>query len=164
MTEKYMHMKVVSLLLHNSLEFTKRERVGDLLFNYQALFLIELSADWIHFATHNPELNDSHTRSPSAPSGDFTPCAASHLSSTCKGCDEVFVPRLLAFRAQTVVYVDCSVHTQARTSCRSRCGRKGRVAEAVADGKGEYVPVSLKHFDLFPQIAHAESSSQRAML
>ena len=81
---------------------------------------------------------------------DFTPPRTSRLSSTRKGYDEVF-------RAQMVVYVGFNVHTQAMTPCRSCGGRKGRAVEAVADEKGKYVPVNLRQFDLFPQIACVES-------
>jgi len=67
-----------------------------------------------------------------------------------KGSDEPFIKQLLAFRAQTVVYVSCNVHTQARDV--------GMIVRGSGeDGKGQYVLESLRGFDLFPQTAHVES-------
>ena len=68
--------------------------------------------------------------------------------------------QLPAFRAQTVVYMGCNVHMQAEHVGRVVAGR-GRAADAVAGGKGEYVLVSLRQLDLFPQIAHVESNTVR---
>ncbi|KAJ6550713.1 tRNA methyltransferase [Mycena sp. CBHHK59/15] len=69
-----------------------------------------------------------------------------------KGCDAPFVAQLLAFRARTVVYVSCNVHTQARD-----VGMILRASAEDAEGKGRYVLESLRGFDLFPQTAHVES-------
>jgi len=126
---------------------------------------IELSADSIRFATHNAALNDlAHNASFRAGDaaqifsavGDFPPAlTALVVDPPRKGCDEAFIRQLLAFRAQTVVYVSCNVHTQARDV--------GQIVswsgEEVADGKreGRYVLESLRGFDLFPQTAHVES-------
>jgi len=126
---------------------------------------IELSADSIRFATHNAALNDlahkASFRTGDAAQifsavGDF-PSALTALvvDPPRKGCDEAFIRQLLAFRAQTVVYVSCNVHTQARDV--------GQIvswsAEEAADGKreGKYVLESLRGFDLFPQTGHVES-------
>jgi tRNA (uracil-5-)-methyltransferase len=126
---------------------------------------IELSADSIRFATHNAALNGladkASFRAGDAAQifsavGDFPPArTALVVDPPRKGCDEAFVRQLLAFRAQTVVYVSCNVHTQARDV--------GQIvswsADEVAEGKGEgkYVLESLRGFDLFPQTAHVES-------
>jgi tRNA (uracil-5-)-methyltransferase len=122
---------------------------------------IELSADSIRFATHNAELNGlAHKVSFRAGDaaqifdavGDFPPeRTALVVDPPRKGCDEAFVRQLLAFRAQTVVYVSCNVHTQARDI--------GKIVSLSADGmgKGKYVVESLRGFDLFPQTAHVES-------
>jgi len=126
---------------------------------------IELSADSIRFATHNAALNGlAHKVSFRAGDaaqifgavGDFPPAlTALVVDPPRKGCDEAFVRQLLAFRAQTVVYVSCNVHTQARDV--------GQIvswsAEEVEEGKagGKYVLESLRGFDLFPQTAHVES-------
>ena len=61
-----------------------------------------------------------------------------------------------SFHTQTVLYVGCNLHTQARHVCCVVVGR-GRAAETVADGKGAYVLVSLRQLDLFPQIEQVES-------
>ncbi|KAJ7074382.1 S-adenosyl-L-methionine-dependent methyltransferase [Mycena amicta] len=66
-----------------------------------------------------------------------------------KGCDEPFINQLLEFRAKTVVYVSCNVHTQARDV--------GMILKGSEDGRGKYVVESLRGFDLFPQTAHVES-------
>lgn len=124
---------------------------------------IELSADSIRFATHNAALNGL-THKVSFRAGDaaqifsavadFPPArTALVVDPPRKGCDEAFIRQLLGFRAQTVVYVSCNVHTQARDI--------GQIvswsADEVAGGKGKYVLESLRGFDLFPQTAHVES-------
>lgn len=70
-----------------------------------------------------------------------------------KGADENFIDQLLQFGCQTVVYVSCNVHTQARD-----IGMILRKSEADKDILGwKYVVESLRGFDLFPQTAHVES-------
>jgi tRNA (uracil-5-)-methyltransferase len=132
---------------------------------------IELSADSIRFATHNAELNGlAHKVSFRAGDaaqifgavGDFPPeRTALIVDPPRKGCDEAFVRQLLAFRAQTVVYVSCNVHTQARDvgQILSWSAEEDAAAEMVVDGKGKgkYVLESLRGFDLFPQTSHVES-------
>jgi tRNA (uracil-5-)-methyltransferase len=68
-----------------------------------------------------------------------------------KGCDEQFLKQLLDFRSQTVVYVSCNVHSQARD-----IGNIVRRTEGDGEGR-RYRLESLKGFDLFPQTAHVES-------
>lgn len=63
-----------------------------------------------------------------------------------KGCDDKFIEQLLTFGPQTVVYVSCNVHTQARDV--------GRIMKT-----GGYRLESVRGFDLFPQTAHVESVS-----
>ena len=124
---------------------------------------IELSADSIRFATHNAELNGlAHKVSFRAGDAaqifsavaDFPPArTALVVDPPRKGCDEAFIRQLLGFRAQTVVYVSCNVHTQARDI--------GQIvswsADEMAEGTGKYELESLRGFDLFPQTAHVES-------
>jgi tRNA (uracil-5-)-methyltransferase len=126
---------------------------------------IELSADSIRFATHNATLNGladkvSFRAGDAAQIfdtvGDFPPARTTVIiDPPRKGCDEAFIRQLIAFRPQTVVYVSCNVHTQARDV--------GQIvlwsAEEVAQGNtgGKYVLESLRGFDLFPQTAHVES-------
>ena len=133
--------------------------------NFTQVAGIELSADSIRFATHNAELNGlAHKVSFRA--GDaaqiFSAVADFPSDRTAlvvdpprKGCDEAFIRQLLRFRAQTIVYVSCNVHTQARDVGQivSWSAEKG----ADGDGKGKYVLESLRGFDLFPQTAHVES-------
>ena len=129
---------------------------------------IELSADSIRFATHNAELNGlAHKVSFRAGDaaqifdavGDFPPeRTALVVDPPRKGCDEAFVRQLLAFRAQTVVYVSCNVHTQARDVGQIvSLSTEENVADEKGEGKGRYVVESLRGFDLFPQTAHVES-------
>lgn len=127
---------------------------------------IELSADSIRFATHNAELNGlAHKVSFRAGDaaqifgavGDFPPeRTALVVDPPRKGCDEAFVRQLLAFRAQTVVYVSCNVHTQAR-DIGQIVAWSAEEDTAEGKGKGKYVVESLRGFDLFPQTAHVES-------
>ncbi|KAH9992499.1 S-adenosyl-L-methionine-dependent methyltransferase [Russula compacta] len=126
---------------------------------------IELSADSIRFATHNAALNGlAHKVSFRAGDAaqifsavaDFPPArTALVVDPPRKGCDEAFVRQLLAFRAQTVVYVSCNVHTQARDVGQIVSWSADELAEGKSDGK--YVLESLRGFDLFPQTAHVES-------
>ncbi|KAJ3508547.1 hypothetical protein NLJ89_g5697 [Agrocybe chaxingu] len=68
-----------------------------------------------------------------------------------KGCDELFLKQLLDFRCNTVVYVSCNVHSQARD-----IGEIVRRTEGDGEGR-RYRMESLRGFDLFPQTAHVES-------
>ena len=61
-----------------------------------------------------------------------------------KGCDELFLSQLVAFSPATILYVSCSVHTQAPD-----------VGYLVT--KGGYELMSLRGVDLFPQTHHVES-------
>jgi tRNA (uracil-5-)-methyltransferase len=126
---------------------------------------IELSADSIRFATHNAALNGlAHKvsfRTGDAAQifsavADFPPDrTALVVDPPRKGCGEAFIRQLLRFRAQTVVYVSCNVHTQARDVGQIVSWSSDEVAEGK--GKRKYVLESLRGFDLFPQTAHVES-------
>ncbi len=59
-----------------------------------------------------------------------------------KGCDEVFLRQLFAFRPRTVVYVSCDPATQMRDL-------KGFIAAG-------YALTAVQPFDLFPQTRHLE--------
>ena len=133
--------------------------------NFTQVAGIELSADSIRFATHNAELNGlAHKASFRAGDAaqifsavaDFPPDrTALVVDPPRKGCDEAFIRQLLGFRAQTIVYVSCNVHTQARDVGQILSWSAENVAEGK--GKGKYVLESLRGFDLFPQTAHVES-------
>lgn len=71
-----------------------------------------------------------------------------------KGTDRRFVDQMIAFGCETVVYVSCNVHTQARD-----VGMIVSLSEQLGVGpqKRRYVLESLRGFDLFPQTAHVES-------
>ncbi len=72
-----------------------------------------------------------------------------------KGCDDVFLRQLLAFRPKRVVYVSCNVHTQARDIGVLVHGYKnGKDAEAGVTRP--YKIESLRGFDFFPQTGHVE--------
>ncbi|KAI9510698.1 S-adenosyl-L-methionine-dependent methyltransferase [Russula earlei] len=126
---------------------------------------IELSVDSIRFAMHNAALNDlaykvsfreGDASQIFSAVGDFPPAlTAVVVDPPRKGCDESFLRQLLAFRAQTVVYVSCNVHTQARDVGQIVSWSANEVAEGKRQGK--YVLQSLRGFDLFPQTAHVES-------
>ncbi|KAJ7194883.1 tRNA methyltransferase [Mycena pura] len=122
---------------------------------------IELSTASIRAATRNAELNHIPASKISFRAGDaadiFRTVGEFPAQETVllidpprKGCDEAFITQLLGFRAKTVVYVSCNVHTQARDV--------GLILKrSEDDGRGQYVLESLRGFDLFPQTAHVES-------
>lgn len=128
---------------------------------------IELSSDSIKFATRNAQLNNIPEGKCTFRSGDAANIFAAVpefpaertaliIDPPRKGCDENFIEQLLAFKARTVVYVSCNVHTQARDvgmivkRSESRTQTEGGTA-------AKYVLRSLRGFDLFPQTAHVES-------
>lgn len=126
---------------------------------------IELSSDSIKFATQNARLNNISDGKCTFRAGDaanifaavpeFPPQhTALIVDPPRKGCDVNFIDQLLTFRAQTVVYVSCNVHTQARDvgMILTRSEK-----EAEQNGGRKYVLESLRGFDLFPQTAHVES-------
>ncbi|KIY43934.1 S-adenosyl-L-methionine-dependent methyltransferase [Fistulina hepatica ATCC 64428] len=123
---------------------------------------IELSKDSIQSANHNAELNDIPSSKCSFRAGDASNIFAAVkdfppnetvviIDPPRKGCDENFLKQLLVFQPQSVVYVSCNVHTQARDV--------GYILRAMEAAKSErrYVLESLCGFDLFPQTAHVES-------
>lgn len=98
------------------------------------------------------------------PNATFVTADASHLFSQItypsdktaviidpprKGCDTAFLDQLLRFGPQTIVYVSCNVHTQARDV--------GVLVRGAEDERGaRYEIKSLRGFDFFPQTGHVE--------
>ncbi|KAI0344007.1 S-adenosyl-L-methionine-dependent methyltransferase [Trametopsis cervina] len=123
---------------------------------------IELSSESIACATKNAKLNNLPEGKCSFLEGD-----AANIFSTVqdfprdktvliidpprKGSDEKFIDQLIKFGCQTVVYVSCNVHTQARD-----VGMILQKSEAAMEGR-KYVLDTVRGFDLFPQTAHVES-------
>jgi tRNA (uracil-5-)-methyltransferase len=123
---------------------------------------IELSVDSINSATRNAVLNRCQDKC-SFLSGD-----AANIFSVVKnpedfprdktvliidpprkGTNENFIGQMMEFGCETIVYVSCNVHTQARDI--------GMIlGKETKDGR-KYVIESLRGFDLFPQTAHVES-------
>jgi tRNA (uracil-5-)-methyltransferase len=138
--------------------------------HFERIAGIELAADSIRFATHNAALNAlpagrCEFRAGDAANifdvvADFPPeRTALVIDPPRKGCDVNFIEQLLRLRPQTVVYVSCNVHTQARDVgmiVRGSESVPGSEAEARKE-RGRYVVESLRGFDLFPQTAHVES-------
>jgi len=129
---------------------------------FQKVAGIELSQSSIASAKNNAELNRISPDKLSFLSGDAVNIFATVrdfpsdqtvvvIDPPRKGCDEQFLKQLLEFRGQTVVYVSCNVHSQARD-----IGNIVRRTEADGEGR-RYRLESLKGFDLFPQTAHVES-------
>ncbi|KAJ7431941.1 tRNA methyltransferase [Mycena galericulata] len=134
---------------------------------------IELSADSIKAATRNAALNGLPPPAPSLENknaeisfragdaadifravADFPPQqTVLVIDPPRKGCDGPFIEQLLQFGCQTVVYVSCNVHTQARDVGMIVRGKVGKGGE----GTGRYMLESVRGFDLFPQTAHVES-------
>lgn len=123
---------------------------------------IELSSASIASAKRNAELNNIPSTTISFLAGDaanifdvvrsFPPSRTVVLiDPPRKGCDEAFIKQLVEFRATTVVYVSCNVHTQARD-----VGEIVRRTEADGEGR-RYRVERIRGFDLFPQTAHVES-------
>lgn len=123
---------------------------------------IELSVDSIRSATRNAQLNNIPSTKCTFRAGDASDIFAVVndfppdrtvlvIDPPRKGCDEKFINQLLAFGCQTVVYVSCNVHTQARD-----VGIIVKATEGEASGR-KYILESLRGFDLFPQTAHVES-------
>ncbi|KAK0228818.1 S-adenosyl-L-methionine-dependent methyltransferase [Armillaria fumosa] len=123
---------------------------------------IELSADSIMYAKRNARLNNIPSTKCSFRKGDaanifdvvkeFPPeHTAVVIDPPRKGTDMNFINQLVGFLPQTVVYVSCNVHTQARD-----IGLLLRAVELDSRGK-KYVLESLRGFDLFPQTSHVES-------
>ncbi|KAF7304637.1 S-adenosyl-L-methionine-dependent methyltransferase [Mycena kentingensis (nom. inval.)] len=123
---------------------------------------IELSSESIRAATRNAvTLNNIPESKISFRAGDAKdifavvqdfprPNSVLVIDPPRKGCDESFIEQMLTFRAKTVVYVSCNVHTQARDI--------GIILKrSERDGSGRYVMETLRGFDLFPQTAHVES-------
>ncbi|KAF9491625.1 tRNA methyltransferase [Pleurotus eryngii] len=130
--------------------------------HFEVVTGIELSADSIRFATRNAELNNIPKGKCTFRAGDAANIFATVKSfppgetvliidPPRKGCDENFIRQLVEFKCNTVVYVSCNVHTQARD-----IGMILKKMEGHGDGK-TYVVESLRGIDLFPQTAHVES-------
>lgn len=130
--------------------------------HFEVVTGIELSADSIRFATRNAELNNIPKGKCTFRAGDAANIFATVKSfppeetvliidPPRKGCDDNFIRQLVEFKCNTVVYVSCNVHTQARD-----IGMILKKMEGHGDGK-TYVVESLRGFDLFPQTAHVES-------
>lgn len=124
---------------------------------------IELSAESITSAKVNAKLNglsgvcefmDGDAADIFAKVGDFPKeHTALIIDPPRKGSDERFIDQLVEFGCNTVVYVSCNVHTQARD-----VGMILRKSEEKMKTEGKkYVIESLRGFDLFPQTAHVES-------
>ncbi len=122
---------------------------------------IELSSESIACATKNAKLNDIPEGKCSFLEGDAANIFATVqdfprdktvliIDPPRKGSDEKFIDQLIEFACQTVVYVSCNVHTQARD-----VGMILKKSEAM-DGR-KYVLETVRGFDLFPQTAHVES-------
>ncbi|KAF9235845.1 S-adenosyl-L-methionine-dependent methyltransferase [Melanogaster broomeanus] len=129
---------------------------------------IELSVDSIKFATHNARLNDIPEGKCTFRAGDAANIfsvvgdfprehTALIIDPPRKGCDENFIEQLLAFRCQTVVYISCNVHTQARDVGMILQRMEKSDGDAQGGKRSRYVLESLRGFDLFPQTAHVES-------
>ena len=126
---------------------------------------IELSAESIRAAQSNAERNSLPADNISFMAGDaaniFNTVQAFPRDRTVliidpprKGTDEHFNEQMIAFGAETVVYVSCNVHTQARDVGMMLVKSKSHADQ----GKGrQYTLESLRGLDLFPQTAHVEA-------
>lgn len=122
---------------------------------------IELSPDSIMYAKRNARLNGIPSSKISFRKGDATDIfgvvddfppnqTAIVIDPPRKGCSKEFIDQVVKFAPQTVVYVSCNVHSQARD-----VGMILRAMRAKEGGK-KYVLESVRGFDLFPQTHHVE--------
>lgn len=130
--------------------------------HFQKIRGIELSVDSIRAAKANATLNNIERGRLEFLAGDATKIfetvgdfppdkTAVIIDPPRKGSDEQFINQLVRFGSQTIVYVSCNVHTQARD-----VGMILEKSVALYPGK-KYVVESIRGFDLFPQTAHVES-------
>ncbi|KAG0145303.1 hypothetical protein CROQUDRAFT_46003 [Cronartium quercuum f. sp. fusiforme G11] len=111
---------------------------------------IELSADSIRWAKHNAILNKVDNASFMVGQAeaifkglDFPPSQTTVIiDPPRKGCDDQFIQQLLSFKPQSILYVSCNVHTQARDV--------GLLAQV-------YQVKRIRGADFFPQSHHCES-------
>lgn len=123
---------------------------------------IELSAESIRCAEKNASINGlppSHCTFIAGDASDIFATVSSFpreataliIDPPRKGTDEKFIEQMIDFGCNTVVYVSCNVHTQARD-----VGMILKRSEEKMQGK-RYTLDTLRGFDLFPQTAHVES-------
>ncbi|KZT68839.1 S-adenosyl-L-methionine-dependent methyltransferase [Daedalea quercina L-15889] len=126
---------------------------------------IDVASDGIRAAQHNATLNRLREEQCRFIHGDAADIFATVrdfprersvliIDPPRKGTDERFIEQMVGFGAETVVYVSCNVHTQARD-----VGMILQQSEQFGVGpeKRKYALESLRGFDLFPQTAHVES-------
>ncbi|KIY69013.1 S-adenosyl-L-methionine-dependent methyltransferase [Cylindrobasidium torrendii FP15055 ss-10] len=122
---------------------------------------VELSADSILAAKRNAQHNNLSADTVSFRAGDasdifkvvsdFPPeKTAIIIDPPRKGCSDDFVKQVVALAPQTIVYVSCNVHSQARDVGNIIRGMKAK------EGGKRYNFESVRGFDLFPQTHHVE--------
>lgn len=117
---------------------------------------VEISADSVKFATRNAQLNKITNCSFIVGKAEkiFADIDLPNdetsiiLDPPRKGCDEVFLDQLSAFKPRKIVYISCNVHSQLRDV--------EYFLNKTLNGQG-YVVDSIKGFDFFPQTHHVES-------
>ncbi|QBM86364.1 tRNA (uracil-5-)-methyltransferase [Metschnikowia aff. pulcherrima] len=117
---------------------------------------VEVSADSVKFAERNAKNNKVENASFIVGKAEEifkeidTPAArtAVILDPPRKGCDDVFLNQLAAYRPAKIVYISCNVHSQARDV-------EWFIHNTTAGS--EYKVESVKGFDFFPQTHHVES-------
>lgn len=117
---------------------------------------VEVSADSVKFAKRNAERNN-------VGNAEFLVGKAERLFEEIdlpadktlvildpprKGCDDVFLKQLSAFRPARIVYISCNVHSQARDI---------EWFLTRTENGGRYEVESIRGFDFFPQTHHVES-------
>ncbi|KAM9894515.1 hypothetical protein OXX79_008658 [Metschnikowia pulcherrima] len=117
---------------------------------------VEVSADSVKFAERNAKNNKVENASFIVGKAEEifkeidTPAdrTAVILDPPRKGCDDVFLNQLAAYRPAKIVYISCNVHSQARDV-------EWFIHNTTAGN--EYKVESVKGFDFFPQTHHVES-------
>ncbi len=130
--------------------------------HFEKISGVELSADSIMYAKRNARVNKIPSTKISFQAGDATDIFAKVkdfpsertaiiIDPPRKGCDDDFLEQVVTFLPQTVAYVSCNVHSQARDIGKLLSKTK------LPGMEKRYVLESLRGFDLFPQTSHVES-------
>ncbi|KAI3405353.2 TRM2 [Candida oxycetoniae] len=124
---------------------------------------VEVSAESVKFAKHNAILNNTqNTKFIVGKAEEIfkdidTPSSQTSviLDPPRKGCDEVFLNQLSAYKPAKIVYISCNVHSQARDI---------EWFLNNTENGSKYVVESIKGFDFFPQTHHIETVTVLSMV
>ncbi|KAF8988939.1 S-adenosyl-L-methionine-dependent methyltransferase [Hymenopellis radicata] len=120
--------------------------------HFEKITGVELSADSIMYAKRNARVNKIPSTKISFKAGDAADIFATVKDFPSERTAVIIDPRgkqVVKFLPQTVAYVSCNVHSQARDI--------GKLLNKTKRMEKRYVLESVRGFDLFPQTSHVES-------